>query len=162
MTPDVPAPPEERQKSLLDWLLGLAADVHAGEGLTVLLLALNGFLLLAAYYAIRPVRSALLLPIKLQLPNGSVVPGSEITSYLGAVLAALFLVIVPLYGALATRVTRIRLINSVTAFFVTTLLGFFVLVSDGVYPAAVAIAFWLLRSRLVPTIAAAYGVWLVA
>ena len=133
----------ERTKSPLDRLLGLAADVRAGEGLTVLLLALNGFLLLAAYYAIRPVRSALLLPIKLQLPNGSVVPGSEITSYLGAVLAALFLVIVPLYGALATRVTRVRLINSVTAFFITTLLGFFVLVSNGVYPAAVAITFYV-------------------
>jgi AAA family ATP:ADP antiporter len=133
----------ERPKSPLDRLLGLAADVRAGEGLTVLLLALNGFLLLAAYYAIRPVRSALLLPIKLQLPNGSVLPGSEITSYLGAVLAALFLVIVPLYGALATRVTRVRLINSVTAFFITTLLGFFVLVTNGVSPAAVAITFYV-------------------
>jgi len=132
-----------RPKSALDRVLGLAADVRAGEGATVLLLALNGFLLLAAYYAIRPVRSALLLPITLQLPNGSTIPGSEITSYLGAVLAALFLVIVPLYGALATRVTRIRLINSVTAFFITTLIGFFILVSNGVYPAAAAIAFYV-------------------
>ena len=140
---DAPTPTAEQAKSPLDRLLGLAADVRAGEGLTVLLLALNGFLLLAAYYAIRPVRSALLLPIKLQLPNGSVVPGSEITSYLGAVLAALFLVIVPLYGALATRVTRIRLINSVTAFFITTLLGFFVVVGSGAYPAAVAITFYV-------------------
>jgi len=139
----MPDLPKELQRSPLDRLLGLAADVHAGEGLTVLLLALNGFLLLAAYYAIRPVRSALLLPIKLHLPNGSVVPGSEITSYLGAVLAALFLVIVPLYGALATRVTRVRLINSVTAFFITTLLGFFVVVSNGMYPAAVAITFYV-------------------
>ena len=132
-----------RPKSALDWVLGFAADVRAGEGATVLLLALNGFLLLAAYYAIRPVRSALLLPIKIQLPNGSIIPGSEITSYLGAVLAALFLVIVPLYGALATRVTRIRLINYVTAFFITTLVGFFIVVSNGLYPAAVAIAFYV-------------------
>ena len=133
----------DARPSPLDRLLRLAADVRAGEGATVLLLALNGFLLLAAYYAIRPVRSALLLPIKLHLPNGSVVPGSEITSYLGAVLAALFLVIVPLYGALATRVTRVRLINSVTAFFITTLLAFYVVVSNGVYPAAVAITFYV-------------------
>jgi len=133
----------DERPSPLDRLFRLAADVRAGEGATVLLLALNGFLLLAAYYAIRPVRSALLLPIKLHLPNGSVVPGSEITSYLGAVLAALFLVIVPLYGALATRVTRVRLINSVTAFFITTLLGFYVVVSNGVYPAAVAITFYV-------------------
>jgi AAA family ATP:ADP antiporter len=59
------------------------------------------------------------------------------------VLAALFLVIVPLYGALATRVTRVRLINSVTAFFITTLLAFYVVVSNGVYPAAVAITFYV-------------------
>lgn len=133
----------ERHKSPLDRVLGLAADVRAGEGATVLLLAVSGFLLLAAYYAIRPVRSALLLPITLQLPNGSTVSGSEIASYLGAVLAALFLVIVPLYGALATRVSRIRLINSVTAFFITTLIAFFIVVSNGLYPAVVAIAFYI-------------------
>ena len=143
MTPDIPAGGAERPKSPLDRLLGLAADVRAGEGTTVLLLALNGFLLLAAYYAIRPVRSALLLPIEIQLPGGSVVPGTEITSYLGSVLAGLFLFIVPLYGAIASRVTRIKLINSVTAFFIATLLLFYVLATTRAYPTAVAITFYL-------------------
>lgn len=130
-------------KSPLDRLLSLAADVRGGEGVTVLLLALNGFLLLAAYYAIRPVRSALLLPIEVRLPSGSTIPGTEITAYLGSVLAGLFLFIVPLYGAIATRVTRIRLINSVTAFFIVTLLLFFTMVSADAYPTAVAITFYL-------------------
>src|SRR5215212_11625410 len=88
-----------RTKTALDRILGLGADVHAGEGLTALLLSFNGFLLLAAYYTIRPLRSALLLPVRLPLPGGGVMSGSEITSYLGAAFAALFLIIVPLYSS---------------------------------------------------------------
>ena len=61
MTADTPTFVGEH-KSLLDRLLSLGADVRAGEGGTVLLLAVNGFLVLAAYYCIRPLRSALLLP----------------------------------------------------------------------------------------------------
>lgn len=135
--------PSGQQKSQLDRLLGLAADVRAGEGAMALLLALNGFLLLAAYYAIRPLRSALLLPVEIRLAGGQVFAGPEITAYLGAVLAALFLVIVPMYGAFATRMTRIRLINSVTTFFIVTLLLFFAAARSGASPTAVGILFYL-------------------
>lgn len=127
----------------LDRLLALAADVRAGEGTTALLLATNGFLLLAAYYSIRSLRSALLLPVEIQFPNGTLVKGPEIQAYLGAVLAGLFLVIVPLYGALATRVTRIRLINSVTTFFIVTLMVFLVVTTSGIYPTAVGILYYV-------------------
>jgi AAA family ATP:ADP antiporter len=133
--------PEE--KGIVDRLLSLAADVHAGEGPTALLLAANGFLLLTAYYAIRPLRSALLLPVEITLPGGRQITGPEIQSYTGAILAALFLVIVPLYSALAGKVDRIRLINVVTLFFVVTLLGFFFLSQAGNYPAATAVLFFL-------------------
>jgi len=95
------------QKGPLDRLLGLAAEVHAGEAITALLLGLNGFLILAAYYVIRPLRASFLLPVRINLPGGETLTGSEITSYLGAVLAALFLLIVPLYGNLASKVNRI-------------------------------------------------------
>jgi AAA family ATP:ADP antiporter len=132
-----------REKSPLDRFLGLAADVHAGEGATALLLALNGFLLLASYYTIRPLRSAFLLPIEIQLPGGGALSGPEITSYSGAVLAALFLVIVPLYSALANTATRIRLINSVTLFFIVTLLGFFFLATAATFPVLLGVAFFL-------------------
>ena len=47
------------RKTPLDRFLSLAADVRPGEGTTALLMAVNGFLLLGAYYTIRPVRSAL-------------------------------------------------------------------------------------------------------
>lgn len=141
MTTDTPALDE--RKSPLDRLLGLAADVRAGEGGLALMLAFNGFLLLCAYYLIRPVRSVLLLREDLLLPGGVLLQGEEITSYLGAVLAALFLVIVPLYSAIAARMTRIYLINSVTSFFIVTLLGFFFIASTGLYRTAVGILFYV-------------------
>jgi len=131
------------RKSIIDRVLALAADVHAGEGATALLLAANGFLLLAAYYAIRPLRGAFLLPIEITLPGGTVLQGPQITSYVGAILAAVFLVIVPLYGAFASRVNRIRLINAVTVFFVLNLVGFFLLARSGAYPTVLGITFVL-------------------
>jgi ATP:ADP antiporter, AAA family len=131
------------QKNILDRALSVAADVRAGEGAIALLMAVNGFLLLSAYYTIRPLRSALLLPVKITLPGGEVLAGAEIQSYTGAILAALFLVIVPLYSAFASKVDRIRLINSVTMFFVVTLIGFFFVGQMGVYPTIVAVTFFL-------------------
>jgi AAA family ATP:ADP antiporter len=133
----------EPRKGAIDRALGLAADVHAGEGLTALLLAFNGFLLLAAYYAIRPLRGAFLLPVEITLPSGTVIPGEQITSYVGAILAASFLVIVPLYGAFASRVNRMRLINAVTLFFVVNLVGFYLLARSGAYPTVLGITFVL-------------------
>lgn len=113
------APP----KTWLDRILGLAADVHAGEAVTALLLATNVFLLLTAYYVIRPVREALILAV----PGGA-----EIRSYLGAILAASFLVIVPAYGAFASRVNRVRLISGLLLFFASNLVVFFLLGRAGV------------------------------
>jgi AAA family ATP:ADP antiporter len=104
---------------------------------------LNGFVLLSAYYTIRPLRSALLLPVQLPLPGGGVVAGPEIQSYTGAILATLFLFIVPIYSAIASRINRIRLINSVTMFFVVTLVAFFFLAQTGVFPATVAVTFFV-------------------
>jgi ATP:ADP antiporter, AAA family len=111
------------RKTWLDRLLGLAADVHAGEAVTALLLAANVFLLLTAYYIIRPVREALILAV----PGGA-----EIRSYLGAILAASFLVIVPAYGAFASRVNRVRLISGLLLFFASNLVVFFFLGRAGV------------------------------
>jgi len=48
----------------VDRFLRIFADVRAGEGVTALLLALNVFLILEAYYVLKPVRESL-------------VPGSE-------------------------------------------------------------------------------------
>jgi ATP:ADP antiporter, AAA family len=53
--------------------------------------------------------------------------GAEIRSYLGAILAASFLVIVPAYGAFASRVNRVRLISGLLLFFASNLVVFFLL-----------------------------------
>jgi len=132
-----------QEKTLIDRVLSLAGDVHAGEGLMALLLSINGYLLLSAYYTIRPLRSALLLPVQIRLPGGGVMAGPEIQSYTGAILAAAFLFIVPLYGSIASRVNRIRLINAVNLFFVVTLVAFFLVASAGVFPATTAVAFFV-------------------
>jgi AAA family ATP:ADP antiporter len=137
-----PLVPEPR-KGPLDRLLGIAADVRAGEGGTALLLALNVFLLLTAYYAIRPLRAALLLPVQIPLPGGTTLNGPEIQSYAGAIFAVMFLGIVPLYGSIASKVDRIKLINLVTLFFVVTLIGFFVVGQSGAYPRVLGVTYFL-------------------
>ena len=58
---------------------------------------LNVFLLLTAYYTIKPVREALIL--------GSA--GAEIKAYTGAIQALVFMAIVPFYSAFANRVNRL-------------------------------------------------------
>jgi len=106
-----------KRQSLLERVFSIFATVHRGEGLTALLLMLNVFVLLTAYYIIKPVREALIL-------SGS---GAEIKSYAGAGQALFLLLIVPIYSAVASRVDRLRLINGVIAFFISNLVIFYVL-----------------------------------
>ena len=68
-------------------------DVRAGEGATVLLMSLNVFLLLVAYYILKTVREPLIL----------MAGGAELKSYASAAQALTLIAYVPLYGWLATR-----------------------------------------------------------
>ncbi|UCC82016.1 MAG: MFS transporter [Gemmatimonadota bacterium] len=117
--------------SALDRLLRLFADVRAGESGTVLLLALNLFLILTAYYCIKPVREALIG----QWP--------ELKAYMSAGIALLLLGAVPLYGVLANRLPRRRLINTVTLFFAACLGVFFIVFQMGVPGIVQGIVFFL-------------------
>jgi AAA family ATP:ADP antiporter len=126
------APPARERAGLLDRALLLFAEVRAGEGATALLLTLNVFLLLAAYYCIKPVREALIL-------SGE---GAEVKSYAAAGQAILLLGLVPAYGALADRLPRRRLLNTVTAFFVACLVAFYALTHAGA-PVAVVFFLWV-------------------
>jgi ATP:ADP antiporter, AAA family len=98
-------------------LLGLFAPVKAGEGRTVLLMALNVFLLLTAYYVLKVLREPLIL----------VGGGAELKSYASAGQALLLLLVVPVYGQLASRVSRTTLLTVVLAFFIVCLVAFYVL-----------------------------------
>ncbi|MDA1092672.1 MAG: Npt1/Npt2 family nucleotide transporter [Acidobacteria bacterium] len=103
--------------SPLDRFLRVFADVRPGEGLTALLLAVSVFLLLTAYYVLKPVREALILGQD----------SAELKSYMSAGMVVVLAVVVPLYGRLASRVPRRRLINVVTAIFAACLVLFYAL-----------------------------------
>ncbi|MFW6089543.1 MAG: NTP/NDP exchange transporter [Gemmatimonadota bacterium] len=118
--------------SLLDRALRPFTDVRAGEAPTALLLALNVFLLLSAYYFVKPIREALILGES----------GAEVKSYASAVQAILLLGAVPLYARLAERLPRRTLINRVTVFFAACLAVFFVLGTAGV-PLGVPFFLWV-------------------
>jgi ATP:ADP antiporter, AAA family len=125
--------PSQGRKGLLDRVLGLFTEVHGGEGVTAILLMLNIFLLLAAYSMLKTIREPLILTV----PGGA-----EVKSYAAAAIAGLFIVLVPLYSALASRVSRVKLINGVTLFFAACLVTFFVLSRTGV-PIGVAFFIWV-------------------
>ena len=114
----VPAPPAlaGARPSPLERLLGVVTEVHAGEGVTAVLLGTALFLLLMAYYIIKPVREALIL----QHPAGA-----EYKSWLGAAIAVLLLGVVPIYSKLADRLPRNRLVTGVTLFFASHLVVFY-------------------------------------
>jgi AAA family ATP:ADP antiporter len=124
------APP--RPLSPLERLLHVVAPVEPREGPTVLLMTLNVFLLLTAYYVLKVLREPLIL----------VGGGAELKSYASAGQALLLLVVVPIYGRLASRVSRSTLLTAVLLFFIVCLVTFYVLVRAGV-PLGLVFYVWL-------------------
>jgi AAA family ATP:ADP antiporter len=109
---------ELSERSTLERILSVVTEVHAGEGVTALLLTLNVFLLLTAYYVIKPVREGLILAMK---------SGAEYKSYLSAAIALSLLVAVPAYAKIASRVPKHKLVVGVTLFFAGNLALFWIL-----------------------------------
>ncbi len=109
------------QRSGFERLLALFTSVRAGEGRCVAILSLQAFLLMVAYYLIRPVREALILT------HG----GAELRSYAVGVQALLLILIIPLYGALVRHADPGRMYQRVHAFFIACLLIFFALGQAG-------------------------------
>jgi AAA family ATP:ADP antiporter len=96
-------------------ILSLLTEVRPGEAMSAMLLALNVFMLLGSYYLLKTVREALILSQS----------GAEIKSYAAAGQALLLLIVIPLYGMLAARVPRLKLIAITTLFFVSNLALFY-------------------------------------
>jgi ATP:ADP antiporter, AAA family len=122
----------KRQVGGVERFLNLFTDIRPGEAGTALLLTANVFLLLCAYSLLKVLREPLILA------GG----GAEVKSYSSAGQAVLLLAAVPLYGMLATRFPRRRLINTVTMVFLACLVGFFALARLQV-PIGVAFYIWL-------------------
>ena len=124
--------PSLTPRSRLENLLAHFVDVRAGEGFGALLLALNLFLLLSAYYMLKTAREALILT------QG----GAEVKSYSAAGQALLLLAVVPIYGAFASRVTRVRLVTGLMLFFSANLALFIVCGRIGLHE-GVAFFLWV-------------------
>ena len=112
--PPVPERGAGRQKTPIERLLSPIADVRQEEAAGALLMALLMFLLLGAYYLLKTAREVFILS------EG----GAEVKSYSSAGQALLLLVLVPAYGAFASKVNRERLVTWVTLFFVANVLLF--------------------------------------
>ena len=98
----------------LEKVLSIFADTRKGEGMTALLLMISVFLLLTSYYLLKTAREPLILE-----------SGAEIKSYSSAGQALLLIPTTYLYGKLAQRVGRIKLITVVTLIFASNLFIFF-------------------------------------
>ena len=112
-------PPDS--KTIGERLLSPIADVRRGEVASALLLTAIMFLILAAYYLLKTAREVFILS------EG----GAEVKSYSSAGQALLLLVLVPAYGAFASRVNRIQLVQWVTLFFAAHLALFLMAIGAG-------------------------------
>jgi AAA family ATP:ADP antiporter len=129
----------------IDRALRVFGDVRAGEGVTVLLMCLNVFLLLMAYYILKTAREPLIL----------LAGGAELKSYAAAAQALTLIAYVPLYGWLAQKLPRQRFLATVTLFFVGCIqlfylgsragvpyLGFVFFVWVGIFSLTTIAQFW--------------------
>jgi AAA family ATP:ADP antiporter len=109
------------QKTLGERLLSPIADVRREEVASALLLTLIMLLILGAYYMLKTAREVFILS------EG----GAEVKSYSAAGQALLLLVLVPAYGAFASRVNRVQLVQWVTLFFASNLVLFLAAIAAG-------------------------------
>jgi AAA family ATP:ADP antiporter len=116
----------------LELALSAFAEVREGEGPTALLLTLNVFLLLTAYYLLKVAREPLIL----------LGGGAEVKSYASIGQSALLVPATAIYGWLAARVGRMALIAWVTLFFALDLVVFWALGARGV-PLGVPFFLWV-------------------
>lgn len=115
-------------------LLRLFADVRPGEAAKALLLMSNVFLLLMAYYIMKPLRETLLL-VNDDAP--------AVKSYLSAAQAIAFIFVIKAFSRLSSRVPRHVLITRTTLFFISNLVGFFALNLAGMPRTSMGILFFV-------------------
>ncbi|MFQ6038167.1 MAG: Npt1/Npt2 family nucleotide transporter, partial [Candidatus Aminicenantales bacterium] len=118
---------------ILTRFLRLFTVVYPGEVTTLLLLALNIFLIGAAYSILKPVRKGLILTRHT----------AEQEAYLYAVVAVLLVFVVKLFSYLSSKIPRQKLIATVTLFFISNLILFYILKQTGTSLSVLGIVFWV-------------------
>jgi len=126
-----------RRHPRLARLLRLFVEIHPDEVTSALLLAANGFVLLLCYYILKTIREPLILQ-----GGSTALSGSELKAYATAAQALLLIGLVPLYGYLAGRVHRARLIRGTIGFLLGSLVIFYFLGRAGL-PVGIAYYLWL-------------------
>jgi AAA family ATP:ADP antiporter len=130
--PETPRVRPRFREHPVEFLLGVFGEVRPGEAPTALLLALNVFLLLTAYYMLKVAREPLIL----------LGAGAEAKSYASVAQSVLLVFVANFYGWLSARVGRVALIALVTLFFAMNLGVFWVLGIRGV-PLGVPFFLWV-------------------
>jgi ATP:ADP antiporter, AAA family len=115
-------------------VLRLFADIRPGEASKALMLAANVFLLLLAYYILKPLRESLLLVDK---------DSAVVKSALGGAQAVLFVFVIKAFSRLASKVPRHTLITWTTSFFISNLVIFFFLHTGGMAVKPMGILFFI-------------------
>jgi AAA family ATP:ADP antiporter len=113
--------------SRLERFLRLFTEVQPGEGGTALLMFVNVFLILCAYYFIKPLREGWL-----SIENVAGLEPRELKAYSAPVQSILLLPVVAAYGQLSSRMPRATLITRATLFCMANLVIFFLWRPDGV------------------------------
>jgi AAA family ATP:ADP antiporter len=126
----------ETKYNLLYRFLRLFADIRTGEAPKAFLLALNSFLLLMAYYILKPLRDALILVDK---------DSPVVKSYLGGAQAILFIFVIKGFSRLSSRVPRHILITWTTLFFISNIVIFYFLNLGGmpIKPMGIIFFIWI-------------------
>jgi AAA family ATP:ADP antiporter len=128
------APPDGPPYNLGYRVLRIFADIRRGEASKALLLALNVFLLLLAYYILKPLRESLLLVDK---------DSAVVKSCLGGAQAVLFVFVIKGFSRLASKVPRHILITWTTSFFISNLVVFYFLHQGGMAIKPMGILFFV-------------------
>ncbi len=126
----------EESSGIVHKILKLFTDIRPGETFTAILLMLNVYLLLMAYYIIKPVRDALILE--------EWTP--EIKNYVSAVIAVLLVFAVKIFSSMSSKFPRQQLITWVTLFFISNLVLFYALHLGGVGPGVTGMIFYIWAS----------------
>jgi AAA family ATP:ADP antiporter len=135
-------------------LLRVFGEVRPAEVVTVLLLAVNCFIALVAYYVLKVVREPLILNTG----------GATAKSYAAAVQALVLIALVPVYGRFLARSNRRRFVQGVVLVFIVCVelfwvgavarapyLGFVFFVWVGIFSLAIIAQFWSLANDLYDT-----------
>ena len=136
-----PAPassPGVQRLSTIERGLHLFTDVHPGEGLTAIVMFANVFLILCAYYFVKPLRDGW---IAVSTFEG--LSSVEVKAYTSFAQSLVLIGAMAIYARLVTRWPRREVITRTTLFCMSNLLIFWVLHSTHVAAAGVVFYIWV-------------------